>query len=128
MTRAITAFLALILVPATVAADVIPSTYADRSDDGLRDEIARQFEKFGLPAGQASVRAAYLTREEARYFGSHPERIQVAGQEVFVVEEYRPLPVEVLFFGGIFLAAGIAGAAYALYHYEDDGHYHVHSW
>lgn len=126
MTRTIAALLALALVPATAAADVIPASYPERSAGGMREKIAKQFRSFGLQAERASARAAALTTPEARYFGSHPERIQVAGQEVIVVEEYRGLPGDVWFFGSLFLAAGIAGAAYTVYHFHGDAH--IHYW
>lgn len=80
LTRGIGPILALLLLAAPCAADVIGSRPGgDASRDRAR--VVQRLENLGLHPGQARAQAAELSARDLEYFAAQPSRIALAGAQ-----------------------------------------------
>lgn len=69
------------LFAAPIYADVIPSRHPTKSDAG--GKVQARLVELGLPAAEAKRHADELTSDEAALFAANPDRLQLAGQEMW---------------------------------------------
>jgi len=69
------------LFGASLAADVVPSSYADKSP--AKAGLEARLGELGVAADSARERVARLSADEAAYLASDPSRVQVVGQEMW---------------------------------------------
>lgn len=96
--RPIATLCALLLLAAPACADVIPASYESGNAD--RSAVKTRIAELGVPSTTA------LAADEAAYFAANPDRIQVAGQEIWGGQA-NPMWWELLF-GAAFLGGTIA--------------------
>jgi hypothetical protein len=110
--RLLVAFAVVGLVASPLRADVVPSRYAEKSDDAAK--VQARLAQLGVSGAEAQAQADRMTTDEASYFAACPERLQRAGQELFAGQG-DPLWYELLFG-----AAALTGAIVLLAIYLND--------
>jgi hypothetical protein len=98
MRRALCVVLMLSVSATPVWADVLPVKRAPKSDD--RAKIAGRMQELGVPAAEAAAKAARMSPEDASFFASGPQRMQMVGtQDYFFSGEADPSTWEIV--GGV---------------------------
>lgn len=107
VSRLVVALAVCSLFCAPLAADVIPSRYADASP--ARASLEQRLEGLGVASDAAKARVARLSAEETIFFASDERRVQVVGQEMWAGQSNN-LWWEWL--GGLAALGGVAFGAY----------------
>jgi hypothetical protein len=108
---AVCSILVFSMLAASLRADVIGSAPAAPKPEA--GAVARQMESLGLAAAEARRAAEALPAEEAAWFASRPERVQIVGKQEVQTLWYESV------LGGAFLVAVAAFAAGVIIHNRD---------
>ena len=100
------------LFTAPLYADVIPSQYPAQSE--ARGKVEKRLVEMGVKPGDAHHKSERLMDDEAAYFAQNPERVQVAGQEMWAGQSDN------LWWEWVFGAAALVGAIVLVW-YETAG-------
>ena len=92
---------------APLAADVIPSRYADGSPS--RASLEQRLEGLGVTPDAAKARVARLSAEETAFFASDERRVQVVGQEMWAGQSNN------LWWEWLYGLGALAGVGFGVY-------------
>ena len=83
-------------------ADVIPSRRSDATD--AAQKVQGRLQELGLSRDAALSHSQQLTDHEAAFFAQNPDRVQIAGQEIWAGQ------TDLLWWEWVFGIAALAGA------------------
>jgi hypothetical protein len=102
VSRVVVALLIVSVFSGPLYADVIPSRRAEASDASKK--VQGRLVELGLSQDAATAHAQQLTEREASYFAENPDRVQIAGQEIWAGQ------TDLLWWEWVLGIAALAGA------------------